>query len=130
MLKFCCAFLLACLLSACSEPAFRVHEKLDSQLQEDLKVMVAEVIKGSGKDHLLAEPYFEIKDLRFFTGDTAKKYSGYAEVDFYYYRDIGLYQKRKYRYDVRKYYWDRYYKKMMFIHTPAPVNSATKPGQN
>jgi hypothetical protein len=103
------------ILLACSEPAFRVHEKLDERLQADLKVMVAEVMRASGDQHLMPEPYFEIKDLRFFTGDTAKIFSGYAEVDFHYYKDIGIIQKRKYRYDANRHYWDRYFKKLVYF---------------
>lgn len=101
-------------LVACSEPKFRLHEKLEARLQEDLQMMVAEVLHASGDKHLLEEPYFEIADLRFFTGDTARIYAAYAEVDFYYYKGIDIYQKRKYRYDAARHYWDRYYKKMLF----------------
>lgn len=106
--------LFAMLFASCSEPAFRLHEKLEARLQDDLKVMVAEVVKGSGKVHLLDSPYYVIKDLRFFEGDTARIYAAYAEVDFVYYKDIGLIQKRKYRYDANRHYWDRYFKKMVY----------------
>lgn len=107
--------LLGILFLACSEPPERIHRKLETVLQADLKYTVGEVMKKSGKTYLLDQPYYVIKELRFFEGDTARKYSAYAEVDFYYFKDIGMYQKRKYRYDTYR-YWDRYYKKMM--HAP------------
>jgi len=126
MLRFLIVFFVALLTWGCSEPAFRLHEKLESRLQEDLKVMVAEVVKGSGKEHLLEKPYYVVVDLRFFEGDTAKIYAGYAEVDFFYYKDIGLKQKRKYRYDARRLYWDRYFKRMEASQNKEKSNSATK----
>lgn len=92
--------------------------------------MVAEVVKGSGKDHLLEKPYYVIADLRFFEGDTAKIYAAYAEVDFYYYKDIDLIQKRKYRYEARRHYWDRYFKKMISSPKGALPLSATKSLEN
>ena len=95
-------------------------------LQGDLKYIVGEVEKGSGKTHLLNNPYFVIRDLRFFHGDTARLYAAYAEVDFYYYKDISMYQVRKYRYDAGYRNWDRYFKNLKFMDHPAsePVGSA------
>lgn len=103
------------ILVGCSEPAYRIHEKLDEILQSDLKYITAEVMVGSEKRYLLEEPYYKIVDLRFFQGDTARLYSGYAEVDFFYLKDIPVMQKRKYRYDARFRYWDRYFKKSLFL---------------
>lgn len=120
------AVLTLLIAAGCSEPAFRLHEKLEECLQDDLKVMVAEVVKGSGKQHLLDEPYFTVVDIKFFEGDTAKIYAGYAEVDFFYYRDIAIHQKRKYRYDARRNYWDRYFKKLVFSKEQGIGNSETK----
>lgn len=108
------------ILAGCAEPPERIHRKLEVMLQNDLKFTVGEVQKETGKTYLLEEPYYVIRDLRFFEGDTARTYSAYAEVDFYYFKDIGIYQKRKYRYDSYR-FWDRYYKKVM--HTPVSQDS-------
>jgi hypothetical protein len=110
--------LIALLLLSCSEPAYRIHEKLDVILQNDLRYIVAEIQKGSGKTYLLDEPYFTVKDLRFFEGDTARIYSAYVEVDFFYFKGINMFQKRKYRYDARYRNWDRYFKKLEYGENP------------
>lgn len=127
--KWTLGFLLLFLM-ACSEPKFRLHEKLEARLQEDLQMMVAEVLNAAGDTHLLAEPYFEIVDLRFFTGDTARIYAAYAEVDFYYYKGIDIFQKRKYRYDAARHYWDRYYKKMLFSNKQNDSIISSNTGEN
>ncbi|GHV13654.1 hypothetical protein AGMMS49938_08540 [Fibrobacterales bacterium] len=101
-------------LSACADPPFRVHERLQDTLQGDLKSMVAQVIKGSSKANVLDTPYFVIKDLREFRGDTANVYSAYAEVEFFYFKDIKIAEKRKFRYDANRHYWDRYFKEWFF----------------
>jgi len=121
-----CALLL---LFGCAEPPYLIHQKLDATLHDDLKYMVGEVVKGSGKQNLLDKPYYIVKDLRFFQGDTANMYSGYAEVDFYYFRGIPMFQKRKYRYDVKYRNWDRYYKKLIFMDSTSekPSNSLNFP---
>jgi len=111
---------LALLIVSCSEPPFRIHQKLETMLQGDLKYIVGEVEKGSGKEHLLRTPYFVIRDIRFFEGDTARIYSAYAEVDYYYYKDIAMYQVRKYRYNTSYRSWDRYLKNTRFLDHPAP----------
>ena len=106
---------LALLLASCSEPSFRIHERLEEALQSDLESLVAQVVKGSSEKNVLDTPYFVIRDLREFRGDTAKKYAAYAEVDFYYFKeDIRIAEKRKFRYDVSKRYWDRYFKELFF----------------
>jgi len=105
-------YLIALLLTSCADPPFRVHERLEDILQQDLESMVAQIIKGSSKANVLDTPYFVIKDLKEFRGDTAQIYSAYAEVDFYYFKDIRLGEKRKFRYDARRHYWDRYFKEM------------------
>ncbi|MDR2580340.1 MAG: hypothetical protein LBC85_05035 [Fibromonadaceae bacterium] len=105
----------ALLLASCADPSFRVHERLESALQADLESMVAQIIKGSSKENVLDTPYFIIRDLREFRGDTAKIYSAYAEVDFYYFKNIKVAEKRKFRYDARRRYWDRYFKEWFFI---------------
>jgi len=101
-------------ICSCSEPPKRVHEKLETILQGDLKYMVAEIEKKSGKSYLIDSPYYEIRSLRFFHGDTANMYGAYAEVDFHYYKGIHIFQKRKYRYDAQYYFWDRYFKQLQF----------------
>lgn len=102
------------LILGCAEPPYLVHKKLENTLQEDLKFMVAEIITGSSDTNVMAQPYYIITDLRFFKGDTARMYSGYADVDFFYFNDIPIKQKRKYRYDTRYRGWDRYYKELIF----------------
>jgi hypothetical protein len=97
---------------SCADPPFRVHERLEDILQQDLESMVAQIIKASGKGNVLDTPYFVIKDLKEFRGDTAEIYSAYAEVNFYYFKDIRLAERRKFRYDARRHYWDRYFKEM------------------
>jgi len=99
---------------SCADPPFKIHERLDATLQGDLKSMVAQVIKGSNKANVLDTPYFVIKDLREFSGDTAKIYAAYAEVDFYYFKDIKIAEKRKYRYSSNWHYWDRYFKEWFY----------------
>jgi len=107
----------AIVLTSCADPAFRVHERLEKTLQQDLESMVAQIIKGSSKENVLDTPYFVIKDLREFHGDTAKIYSAYAEVDFYYFKDIKIAEKRKFRYDANRHYWDRYFKELFYYST-------------
>jgi hypothetical protein len=108
------ALISAMLLASCADPAFVVHERLEKTLQQDLEVIVAQVIKGSSKANVLDTPYFVIKDLREFHGDTAKVYSAYAEVDFFYFKDIKIAEKRKFRYDSNWHYWDRYFKELFY----------------
>jgi len=113
------------LLLSCAEPPEKIHKKLDVILQSDLKYIVAEIEKGSGKTYLLDKPYFIVNDLRFFQGDTARKFGAYAEVNYYYFKDIAMFQKRKYRYDTGYRSWDRYFKKLMSMQKPAvPFDSA------
>lgn len=107
-------FILIILLSGCSESQSRLEGKLSSYLQEDLKFMMAEVLKAGHPEALLDTPYYIIRDLRFFEGASAEIYSGYAEVDFFYYKNISMIQKRKYRYDVHYRQWDRYLKVWKF----------------
>jgi len=104
----------ALLLVSCADPPFIVHERLEEILQRDLQSMVAQIIKGSGKENVLDTPYFVIKDLREFRGDTAQIYSAYAEVEFYYFRNIKIAEKRKFRYDASRHYWDRYFKEWFY----------------
>jgi len=99
---------------SCADPPFRIHERLDATLQGDLESMVAQVIKGSSDANVLDTPYFVIRDLREFRGDTAKKFAAYAEVDFYYFKDIKIAEKRKYRYSTSWHYWDRYFKEWFY----------------
>jgi len=98
------------LFASCADPAFKVHERLEDTLQGDLENMVAQIIKGSSRENVLDTPYFVIRDLREFRGDTARIYSAYAEVDFYYFKNVKIAEKRKFRYDANRHYWDRYFK--------------------
>ena len=103
------------LLSSCSEPTERIEKKLLPYLQEDLKFMVAEALNANTKkEDLLDEPYYKIRDFRLFEGAEAQIYAAYAEVDFYLYKNMALYAKRKYRYEVHGRHWDRYYKVLKF----------------
>ncbi|GEM_PF-463732 len=102
------------LLAACSESPDRLESKLTPYLQEDLKFMVAEVIKAGHPEMVADSPYYVIRDLRFFDGVTAEGYSGYSEVDFYVYKTVKMHQKRKYRYDAHYMQWDRYFKKLEY----------------
>lgn len=107
--------LFSLLLLSCSESTERIEDKLDSYLQEDLKFMVAETIHASkDKNVVLDTPYYRVKDFRLFDGAKAEIYGAYAEVDFFIYRDIGMYETRKYRYDAHYRHWDRYLKKLKF----------------
>lgn len=108
--------LLSCLLFlGCSEPRGNIEEKLSAYLQDDLKFMVAQTIKASGdRSALLDSPYYKIRDLRFFDKEHSKMYSAYANVEFFIYRDIKMYEERKYRYDNTYLHWDRYLKKWHF----------------
>jgi len=111
LMPICCL----CLLLGCSEPPERIEIKLTPYLQEDLKFMVAEKLRAS-KDRasLLDSPYYKIRDLRFFDGAKAEIYSAYAQVDFYVFKNIKMYETRKYRYDANRRYWDRYLKQLHF----------------
>jgi hypothetical protein len=102
------------LLISCADPSFRIHERLEVALQQDLENMVAQVIKGSSKANVLDTPYFVIKDIKEFSGSKAEIYSAYAEVDFFYFKDIKIAEKRKFRYDARRHYWDRYFKELFY----------------
>ncbi|MDR3001604.1 MAG: hypothetical protein LBU89_10095 [Fibromonadaceae bacterium] len=109
------AFIFALLLISCADPPFIIHERLEETLQSDLENLVAQIIKGSSKESVLDTPYFVIRDLREFRGDTARRYAAYAEVDFYYFKeDIRIAEKRKFRYDVSRRHWDRYFKELFF----------------
>ena len=99
------------LLAACAEPRENIEEKLSTYLQDDLKFMVAQTLKASeDKSALLDSPYYKIRELKFFDEAHSKMYSAYANVDFYIYRDIKMYEQRKYRYDNHYLQWDRYLK--------------------
>lgn len=101
-------------LCGCSERTDRIEKKLEGYLQEDLKFMVAETMRASGKSGLSEEPYYRVKDFRLFEGASAEIYSAYAEVDFFIYKDIAMHEKRKYRYDAAHRQWDRYFKELKF----------------
>lgn len=113
LILFFAATMLA-LLAACSEAPDRLEAKLTPYLQQDLKFMVAEVMKAGHPEAVADSPYYVIRDLRFFDGVTAEGYSGYSEVDFFYYKDLKVYQKRKYRYNAHYMNWDRYLKVWKF----------------
>ena len=114
-MKMILLLLILALLSSCSEPTERIEKKLLPYLQEDLKFMVAEALNANTKkEDLLDEPYFKIRDFRLFEGAEAQIYAAYAEVDFYFYKNMALYAKRKYRYEVHGRHWDRYYKVLKF----------------
>ena len=99
----------------CSEPQENIEAKLSAYLQDDLKFMVAQTLKASNdKGALLDSPYFKIRDLRFFDKEHSKMYSAYANVEFFIYRDIEMFEERKYRYDNRFLQWDRYLKRWHF----------------
>jgi hypothetical protein len=104
-------------LSACNENPERLQHKLHTQLQDDLRYIVAEVESKSGNRYLLDTPYYEIRDLRLYSGDSAWKIAGYAEVDYFYFHpdSIRLFQTRKYRYMTKDRFWDRYFKKVKHI---------------
>lgn len=108
---FALIFTLALLMQGCSESTDRIENKLTDYLQEDLKFMVAETLKASKDRQVIADtPYYRVKDFRLFDGAAARIYAAYAEVDFFIYRDVGMHEKRKYRYDVQGRHWDRYLK--------------------
>ena len=114
-MRYAILFLSVLFLLGCSERTERIEQKLEAYLQEDLKFMVAQTIHASGnKDALLEEPYYRVKDFRLFEGAAAEVYSAYAEVDFFIYKDIAMYERRKYRYDVSARQWDRYLKDLHF----------------
>ena len=99
----------------CAEPQENIEEKLSAYLQEDLKFMVAQTLKASNdKSALLDTPYYKIRKLKFFDKEHSKLYSASATVDFYIYRDIKMFEERKYRYDNTYLQWDRYFKKLYF----------------
>ncbi len=103
------------LLFGCAEPQENIEAKLTNLLQEDLKFMVAQTLKAShDKEALLDSPYYRIRDLRFFDKEHSKMYSAYANVEFFIYRDVKMYEERKYRYDNTYLQWDRYFKKWHF----------------
>ena len=66
------------------------------------------------KGALLDTPYYKIRDLRFFDKTHSKMYSAYAVVDFFIYRNIKMYERRKYRYNSDYWFWDRYFKAWQF----------------
>lgn len=113
MKKIAC-FCLLLFLVACSESPDRLESKLTPYLQEDLKFMVAEILKDGNPEAVADSPFYVIRDLRFFDGVTAEGFSGYAEVDFYVYKKVKMHQKRKYRYDAHYMQWDRYLKKLEY----------------
>lgn len=113
-----CAALISLLLLACSERPDSQEAKLAPYLQEDLKFMVAQTLSTGHPEALLDTPYYVVDDLRFFDGASAEIYSAYAEVDFFIYKNIKMYEKRKYRYDAHYRQWDRYYKVWMFGSAP------------
>lgn len=98
------------LLTSCSEPAPKIEKKLETLLQEDLKYMVAE-LKSKGLDSSIMEkPYFILRELRLYEGDSSRIFKSYAEVGFYYLKDVKVCQVRKYRYWTTRRTWDRFYK--------------------
>jgi len=114
-MRFAILLTLVTLLLGCSERTDRIEQKLETYVQEDLKFIVAQTIHASGdRNGILDTPYYRVKDFRLFQGDTATVYSAYAEVDFFIYQDIGMHEKRKYRYDAHARQWDRYYKALKF----------------
>jgi hypothetical protein len=98
------------LLTSCSEPAPKIEKKLETLLQEDLKYMVAE-LKSKGRDlSIMEKPYFNLRELRLYEGDSSRIFKSYAEVGFYYLKDVKVCQVRKYRYWTTRRTWDRFYK--------------------
>ncbi|MGL1934674.1 MAG: hypothetical protein OCD01_06620 [Fibrobacterales bacterium] len=100
------------LVVGCTNSRNTIGKKLDTLLQNDLKMIVAQQLNSVEKEHILEEPYYRVEDLRFFQGDTANLYAAYAEVSFFFYREITLKEVRKYRFNAQYNYWDRYEKKL------------------
>ena len=103
----------------CSESPERVSQKLDALCQDELRYMVAEVMRNGSDSTLLEEPYYRIDSLIYFRGDTAAVFSAYAQVSYHYFKEIKLYRERKYRYWTNYLYWDRFSKR--FLHYPDAV---------
>ena len=108
-------------LVSCSEKQGSINSKLDVILQDDLKYMVAEVMKNSSAENVIEKPYYVIDDYTKFPADSGRVYSEMAVVSFYYFKDVDIKQVRKYRYKVSpflsnaisKSYWDRFDKKLV-----------------
>ncbi|MGL1901817.1 MAG: hypothetical protein OCC49_06755 [Fibrobacterales bacterium] len=100
------------LLIGCTDSRFTIEKKLDSLLQSDLKMIVAQQLNEVERKNILDTPYYRVDDLRFFQGDTANLYAAYARVSFFFYQEIALKEVRKYRFNAQYNYWDRYEKKL------------------
>jgi hypothetical protein len=105
---FCLVFMIGC-----SEPGPRIEKKLENILQEDLEYMVAE-LKADGRDSsILEKPYYKVRDIRLYKGDSSRIFRSFAEVGFYYLKGVEVCQVRKYRYWTTRRTWDRFYKAMV-----------------
>jgi hypothetical protein len=102
------------LLIGCSEPSFKRDQKLHQIVQEDLKFIVAEILSATGDTYLLEKPYYQVSDYRIYQGDTARTIEALAIVHFHYISEDRVFEERRYRYQSKGKYWDRYYKKMRF----------------
>lgn len=112
--------LLLILFSGCSESPERISQKLDALCQDELRYIVAEVVRNGADSTLLDRPYYKIDSLIYFQGDTSAIFSAYAQVSYHYFKEIRLYRERKYRYWTDYLYWDRFSKKL--LHYPDTLN--------
>ena len=88
---------------------------MEKLAETDLKDILTE-LRAKDCDSLISpNPYYEIDEFQVFTGDTARVFGAYAQINFYYLKSLKLYQMRKYRYKTVVGVWDRYDIKLKFL---------------
>lgn len=96
-------------LFSCSENEKMIQKKLDTICEDDLKA----IIEGIPGEKLLEKPYYKITSYKKYDKG---KFSRKAEVEYYFFKDIGVKVFRQYRYHKSVGMWERYTNKYVFIH--------------
>ncbi|MCX7725534.1 MAG: hypothetical protein N2053_01665 [Chitinispirillaceae bacterium] len=101
--------ILSLLIYSCSESEEMIQKKLKVICEDDLKA----IIEGLPEEKLLEKPYYKITSYKKYEKG---KYSRKAEVEYYFFKNLGVKVFRQYRYHTSVGMWERYTNKYVFIH--------------
>lgn len=115
-LTFLLLALAACLSwNGCTSSPETLKAKLQAIGESDLQDILND-LPPKAKGAILSKPYFVVDEFKEFQGDTAIVFQAYASLIFFYLDpEVGLCQKRKYRYKTGERVWDRYDVKLIHI---------------
>lgn len=101
--------------NGCTSSPETLKAKLQAIGESDLKDILDD-LPSKARSAMLPKPYFVVDEFKEFHGDTAIVFQAYASLIFFYLDpEVGLCQKRKYRYKTGERVWDRYDVKLIHI---------------